>query len=348
MSKVLRASTILVLLCSSALAQPAPLTLADAVQQATDRYPSVKAALEQVSAAAAAIDLARTRYLPRADFVGQMNRATHNNVFGMLLAQPVISPISGPVLGTNSLGSVWGSAVGILASWEPFDFGLRRAEVAVAESERDRAGTQVNVTRLQVGAGAADAFLTILAAQQAVTAAQAAVDRARRIREVVGALVQNELRPGADLSRSEAEAALAANQLVQAEQAVEIARAALAQLTGIDSRQTNLDSGRLLQWPAEQDIASFEPARHPLALAQLAAVAEVKSREKVLDRSYFPRFTLQGTTYARGTGINPDGSSGRRRQRARTEYPKLGNRHDRLFPGIRSCCHPRPQERRVS
>ena len=61
MSKVLRASTILVLFCSRALAQPAPLTLADAVQQATDRYPSVKAALEQVSAAAAAIDLARTR-----------------------------------------------------------------------------------------------------------------------------------------------------------------------------------------------------------------------------------------------------------------------------------------------
>jgi hypothetical protein len=57
--------------------------------------------------------------------MGQVNRATHNNVFGMMLAPSIISPISGPVLRTNSLDTVWGSAVGVLVSWEPFDFGLR-------------------------------------------------------------------------------------------------------------------------------------------------------------------------------------------------------------------------------
>src|SRR5262249_12828200 len=89
------------------------LTLEQAVSQATAKYPAVQVSLERVSAAAAGVNLARTSYLPRADFLGQINRATHNNVFGMLLNQPlpVISPISGPVLRTNSLDNVWGSAV---------------------------------------------------------------------------------------------------------------------------------------------------------------------------------------------------------------------------------------------
>ena len=41
--------------------------------------------------------------------------------------QTVIPNMSGPVLGTNDGRNVWGSAVGVLVSWEPFDFGRRHA-----------------------------------------------------------------------------------------------------------------------------------------------------------------------------------------------------------------------------
>ena len=99
-----------------AAAQPVSLTLEQAVNQALDKYPAVRASIEQVSAAAAGINLARTVYLPRADFLGQMNRATRNNVFGVLLPQPVISSMTGLVLGTNSASSVWGTALGVLVS----------------------------------------------------------------------------------------------------------------------------------------------------------------------------------------------------------------------------------------
>src|SRR5215469_237924 len=118
-------------------AQQTPLTLGHAVQQALDTYPAVRSSLEQVSAAAAGINLARTAYLPRADFLGQANRATHNNVFGLVLPQSVIPTISGPAQGTNSLSSVWGSAVGTLVSWEPIDLGLRKANVETAKAVRD-------------------------------------------------------------------------------------------------------------------------------------------------------------------------------------------------------------------
>jgi outer membrane protein len=288
----------------------AQLTLEQAVNQAMSQYPGVRASLEQVSAAAAGINLARTSYLPRADFIAQVNRATHNNVFGLLLPQPVISSISGPVLRTNSLDNVWGTAVGVLVSWEPFDFGLRRANVEAAQSARDRASTGVAISRLQAGVGAADAFLTIHAAQQTVIAALAGVDRARTLAESVNVLVKNELRPGAEASRAKAELALAQTQLIQAEQAVEVGRAALAQLLGVAPAATDVARGPWLELPREPDTTAANPSRHPLAVAQNAAVDEVKARERALDRSYFPRFNLQGTTYARGTGIQPDGSTG--------------------------------------
>ena len=291
-------------------AQTGPLTIDQAVQQALDKYPAVRSSLEQVSSAAAGINLARTAYLPRADFLGQVNRATHNNVFGMILPQSVIPSISGPVLGTNSLNSVWGTAIGGLVSWEPFDFGLRAANVDIAKSVREQLNAQVNVTKLQVATAAADAFLTILAAQETVTAAKAGVDRATVLNRTVEALVNNQLRAGADASRTRAELALAGTQLIQAETAVDVARAALAQLLGISPQSITIQSGPLLQLPSQQQIATFSTANHPLAIAQNLAIEEVKSREKALDRAYFPRFYLQGATYARGTGIQANGSTG--------------------------------------
>lgn len=39
-------------------------------------------------------------------------------------------------------------------------------------------------------------------------------------------------------------------------------------------------------------------------------MTEVKEREKALDRLYYPRLSLLGSAYARGTGIQPDGHTG--------------------------------------
>ena len=93
-----------------------PMTIAQAVESALRNYPSISVSQEQVNAAAAGIDLARTAYLPRVDSLAQVNRATRNNVFGLLFPQSVIPSISGPVLGSNDFGSVWGSAIGGLVT----------------------------------------------------------------------------------------------------------------------------------------------------------------------------------------------------------------------------------------
>lgn len=291
----------LVLVIWTACFAQARLTLQQATDQAVAKYPSLRVTQEQVAAAAAGINLARTAYLPRVDMIGQVNRATRNNVFGLLLPQSVLPSISGPVLGTNNLNSVWGTALGSLVSWEPFDFGLRNANIAAAKASKTRAEAAAGRTRFEVQAMAADAYLTVLAAQQTVKAAQAGVERARVLARIVEALVKSELRPGADGSRARAEIAFAETQLIQAEQAVDVAKVTLAQLLDVAPAAVALEPGPLLGPPPELP-GETNVAKHPLAIEQTTAIDEAKAREKILNRTYFPKFSFQGAGYARGTG----------------------------------------------
>jgi outer membrane protein len=302
--------SLLLLAVSLAASAQQPLTLLEAVSRSNATYPAIRSSIEQVGVATEGINLARTAFLPRADFIGQLNRATHNNVFGLMLPQTVIPTISGPALGTNSFSSVWGSAVGALVTWEPMDFGLRKANVETARAVRERAAAEVTVTRLQVGIATADSFLTLAAAEQTIVAAKSGVERARVLSEVIGTLAKNELRPGADASRSQAELALARNLLIQAEQARDVARAALAQLLPADPETVSINATAVLGPPPAGEPPPANAAQHPLALANEAAIAEVKARERALNRSYYPRLYLQGAQYARGTGITHDGRVG--------------------------------------
>src|SRR3989454_11343096 len=285
-----------------------PMSIGQAVDSAVKNYPAVFVSQEQVNAAAAGIDLARTAYLPRVDSLAQVNRATRNNTFGLLFPQGVIPAISGPVLGTNNFGTVWGSAVGTLVTWEPFDFGLRRASVSAATAAKTRSDATLKRTQFDVAAAAADAYLTSAAAQEPVRAAQAGVDRADVLVRSVRALVDAQLRPGAEQSRAEAEQAAAQTQVARAQQAVEVARAVLAQFVGGDPRGITLVAPTLLQLPPGQTTPPLNAAANPIAIEQNAALAQAKAQLDILDKSYFPRFFAQGAAYARGTGARVDGT----------------------------------------
>lgn len=291
-------------------AAPAPLRLEQAIELALANYPSLRVARAQKLAAEANIELARTSLLPRADLLAQENRATRNNVFGLLLPQSTLPSISGPDLGARTLESTWGSAAGLLVSWEPFDFGLRKAQIDLAKAQTKQAEASENVTKLDVTFAAAEAFLAALAHEQAVRAAQANVDRLETFGKAVYALVNNQLRPGVEASRADAELVTAKNQLIQLQQNAALARIALAEAIGQPGVVFRLDPGPLLEYtpnaPASESFNTF--ATHPLLLAQSAAIDVVKARQTALDKSFFPRFNWQTAVFGRGTGARLDGT----------------------------------------
>ena len=286
---------------------PQTFTLEQALQYALDHYPTVRAALEQVNAAAANVAVAKTAYLPKFDALWQTNRATANNIFGQLLPQSVIPSLSGPVLPSASADSVWGSAAGGLFSWEPFDLGLRSAMVREAEAGVVRARAEEGVTRLAVQGAVGAAFLAVVGAQQAVTAADGDVQRRDVLARAAHTLVDNQLRPGAEASRADAELAAAKTRAIQARQAVIVGQITLARVLGIASGPVAVDASRLLENPSSVIPVEVPIPEHPLLRFGQATVDLARARGTVLSKTDRPRIYLQSSIFARGSGANPDG-----------------------------------------
>jgi outer membrane protein len=283
------------------------LTLEEAVDFALKNYPAVRASLEGVKAAQAGIGLAHTTYLPRADMVWQTNRATDNNITGLLLPQSIIAPISGPVPISTSNQSAWGSAAGLLFSWEPVDFGYRGAKVDAARAGRDRATAEASLTRLDVAVATVNAYLTVLAAQRTVHAAEADVERRKTFDKAVRVLVDNKLRAGADASRADAELARARVNLARAQQQDKVSRALLADILGLPDASIEVQEGALLQPAPDGSPQNTPVTNNPTAGVQRARVEEARAQVHILDRSYYPKFYLQSSIYGRGSGWDPAG-----------------------------------------
>lgn len=286
---------------------PAPLTLADALRYAADHYPGLRAAAEEVTAASAHVLAARTAFLPRLDGVWQSNRGTVNNITGPLLPQSVVPGISGPPLAATSAQSAWGSAAGALLSWEPFDLGQRAASVHEAEAAVGRARAGHGLTRLQVQQAVGQAYLSTVAARQAIRAAEADVARRDAVARAAQALADAQLRPGAEATRAAAERAAAVTRQIQARQAVAIADATLARVLGTDATPVLADGEAMLaRLPTDMPDAA-PAATHPLLQAQEAAIALAQARDAVLATSFRPRLLVQASASARGSGATHDG-----------------------------------------
>ena len=284
------------------------ISLIDVVQTAERDYPQIHISQAELNASIADIRQARTAYLPRADALLQANRATRNNVFGTLLPQSTIPSISGPVINSNNAGSVWGSAAGVLVSWQPFDFGLRHANIQATRAAKDKADAALLNSRLEVGAAAADAFLSHVAAKETVRAASSAVENWNTLLKSIHALATAQLRPGADESRIEAELAMARTQLVYAREAEQDSKATLVKFLTSPPAELSLNSERLLtQLPPADEESGFSSANHPLMKEQKAAIGQSAAQLRALERTWVPQFTLDGAASARGTGAETDG-----------------------------------------
>jgi outer membrane protein len=302
-------------------------TLEEAVEFALKNYPAVRASLERVRAAEAGVGAARTSYLPRTDLLWQSNRATDNNISGLTIPNSGIAPITGPVPLSLSNRSAWGSAAGLLFSWERLDFGYRGARVDAARAAQNRATAEASLTRLDVSVATVNAYLTLLAAEQTMRSAQADIERRETFAKSVHVLVDNQLRAGAEASRADAELARARVNLARAQQQAAISRAQLADILGIADQVVEVGESVLAGAPPAAAPATTSLSANPFAQVQHARVQEEQSLVHALDRSYYPKLYLQSVVMGRGSGVDPTGKF------------LGGHRSKRHLPGIRHFLH---------
>ncbi len=291
-------------------------TVEEAVDYALAHYPAVQASLEQYNAARAGVSLARTNDLPDLNGVWQVDRGSRESVLGVLLPQS-------PNILTGTQGSVtphanrpfWTSGAGVLLSWEPFDFGYRRALVRSSLATSQRTQEQVTLTRLGVASAVAEASLALLADEQRVAVSQADLDQRQVFARSVHALVDARLRPGADASRADAEVATARTRLILAQRDEQVGSIALGQVLGLGGARVSIQPGPFLETPPDPAWVEAPASRNPAALVQQGRVTEEKARLSVLNHAWYPHFDTEALLSGRGsqeqsTGKNGPASSG--------------------------------------
>jgi outer membrane protein TolC len=296
----------LAIAATAAAQAPVALTIAGAVELARRDHPAAAEAKARAAAAAEAVNEVRAAYVPRLDALWQLNRASRNNVFGLLLPQNIVPTISGPVLGTDSLESAWGSAAGLLFSVEMFDFGRRSAAMAAARARAAASNASLEAAGLDAGLEAADAYLSALGSEQTVRAARANVERLDVLFRTVKAQVDAELKPGADQSRVDAELASARNQLIASEQGRDLALLRLAAAIGRPDSRPTLDPGRLLELQPGAAVAAKQSPPAVRAAVESARAAE--ANRQTVERSFRPKVFFNGAIAARASGANLDGT----------------------------------------
>jgi outer membrane protein TolC len=289
--------------------EPQTLTIARAVEIATRDQPSVAEARARAQASTEAVSEARSAYLPRLDALWQANRASRNNVFGLLLPQSVVPQISGPVLGTDGWDSVWGSAAGLLFSVEIFDFGRRADGMHAARAQASSAAASVEASKLSTAVAAADAFLGTLGAEQSASAARANVARLEVLARAIKAQVDAEIKPGADLSRIDAELAVARNRVIGAEEDVTLARLRLAAALGAPDDGATLDRTTLLQRQPGDAVGPGLSAAPPGVRAAEESARAAEAARNANGTQFRPKIQFQSAIAARGSGARVDGTS---------------------------------------
>ena len=161
---------------------------------------------------------------------------------------------------------------------------------------------------MEVSLAVGDAYLRAIAKQRAVGAAEATVERMRVFEESVAVLVENELRPGSDRSRTRAELARAQSELILAEEQAQQSLATLAEWLGLAGETVAISPVSLASEPPAAVPAPVSLEAHPLTAAQQAEIGITEARRAALEKEWRPTFQLQSAVFGRGTGARIDGT----------------------------------------
>jgi outer membrane protein len=284
---------------------PARFTLDEAVAFALANHPSLRAAQARERAADGRVDEARAGELPDLGVSAQLNRSTGNAVPGSFFTTPGFPNVAGAPRGRSLDSGVFQTGVSVWATWDVTSFLQKGAAADVAAAERSGAAAGTAERRLEVELAVADAFLALVAAHEAVKATQASVSRAQVLTAMVKPLVEQNLRPGVDSARAQAELALAQTQLARAEQSEEVRRAQLAEALGVAGKHVEASPGALLAPVGHVAVPTAPPPDHPLVLESDARVLQADRAKRAVDLEYLPRIGLTASLWLRGSGLSP-------------------------------------------
>jgi len=279
-------------------------TIQELLKLAETNYPLLKAKGYEVQARKDQVAFVKSSSLPSLDAAYQINYATHNNITGMATGQNFV-PISGPPSSGNEYQGVFGTVGGLLLNWEPFTFGQRNSKVNSAKAYQNYQEADAAQEIFQHQVRTANAYLDVVMAYELINVYSKNLKRAEDNLRIVKSLTRSGLRPGTDTALFNAELSRTRIELLNYEKLRETQQILLSELLGGSESEYAIDSSFFKSLPSIAIDTAIQ--NHPLIRLSASRVKINQYERTSLQRTLYPKISLWGTTYARGSGIRYDG-----------------------------------------
>lgn len=285
--------------------QQQPATLSQLLQMAEANYPLLKSKALEVQAAQKSVDVGKSTLIPSLDASYQVNYATYNNITGMAYPQFLV-PISGPPSADNKYGGVFGSATSLLLNWQPVTFGLRQSQVDLAKAGVRYAQADAQNEIFQHKIRVISAYLDIVMAIELEKVYQENLARTSANLSIAKTLVINGIKPGVDTALLKAEVSRAKVELLNSRKYREQNIITLSGLLATDGLSSFADTSYFTKVPTA--YLTSDTVRNPVLALFSSNIELSKAKKKMLSKTTLPTLNLWGTAYARGSGIDHNGS----------------------------------------
>jgi outer membrane protein len=264
------------------------LTLDQALHLAREHQPDVRQARARSEAANQRALEARAALLPDVEGVASFERTTAN-----IASRPGVVPSQFLINTANRWTTFNYFNFGVTASELIFDFGRTSGQWRASQASAQAEAQNANTTWAQTVLNVQNAFFSAQARRALLgVARQTVANQNEHLRQVQG-FVDVGARPAIDLAQARADRANAELQLVNADNAYEVAKAQLNQAVGVE-QDTHYD---VADAPAEPVPGEDSPvqalfdealANRPEVAAQIQQVRAQELAVRALQGSYFP------------------------------------------------------------
>lgn len=285
------------------------LTLQEAVKFSENNYPSIHAKTLAEKAAFFNLKLQRQDLIPVLDVNIQANTATLNNTYGLMYPQNIILPISGPVTEKDINRPVWGSAGGILLSWQPVTFGERTAKINLGKAALDDANNDLADEIFNHDLLLISAWLNYFEAVATVQTQHVNLERTLSVYTSVKSLANSGLKPGVDsfIVKGEiSKASILLNKAIADEAAYKVM---LAELLGIMDTSFVVSPQNILTEVPLNPSSADSLSNHPLLRLYQSKIEIANGELAVITHEYRPKLSFFTSYFARGSGASIDGNN---------------------------------------
>lgn len=280
------------------------LSLAQALEQVTQRYPLIKSKEAQLQASIYNTQNQQGNYFPDLTFGAQQSYGTINAQNGPLYAYGGLgsAATSMPLAEQN-----WNAAFGALyfanVNWNVFSFGKTRQGVAMAKAQQTVYQQEVvqEVFKQQVKASAI--YLNTLAVQRIAVVQQRNVDRAQVFYTLTEAKAKSGLIAQVDERLAQAEVAFAQTAHIKAQDKVLEWEKQLSDVLDQPLQAYVLDSVFITAKPLVFDREYLRES-HPILQVQAHKIEQSETKQQVIQRGRLPQLNAFGIIQGRGSGFD--------------------------------------------